>query len=305
MTFNEIQHKRILYSCLDWGSGHVSRSIGIIRELQKGNNSVFLFCSEYQKQIFEQYKLSVTYLVGDKFRFSFKGEGNFSREMLRNGLRFRKSVSKEKKLTHHLVNEYNIELVISDHCYGFYSESIPSIFITHQVQLPPRSGFLAQRIHQKWMSKFNEVWIVDNEEKRLAGQLSTPIEKSTFIGWFSRFSSREEIIEPGKIVGVVSGPEPYTEQLFNWIIEQYGNQNLVIVAPKKYENVPANVRVITGWIQADKEILSAETIISRNGYSTLMDLQFLNKKAILIPTPGQLEQDYLATLSGIENMKPE
>ncbi|MNW08839.1 hypothetical protein D3C71_2056980 [compost metagenome] len=79
-------------------------------------------------------------------------------------------------------------------------------------------------------------------------------------------------------------------------MEQYGNENLVLVSPKIYSQIPENVTLITDWLAADQEIASAETIISRNGYSTLMDLQFLNKKAVLIPTSGQLEQEYLAEL---------
>lgn len=297
MKFDEVQGKRILYSCLDWGSGHVSRSIGIIRELLKANNTVFLHCSEGQRSVFEQYELLVHYLIGEKFQFKFKGDGNFSKEMLRNGLSFRKSIRAEQKLTEILADKYQIDLVISDHCYGFYSKSRSSIFVTHQVQLPPKSGMIAQRIHRKWMSKFNKIWILDKENDRLAGELSTSLPNSSYIGWFSRFSGNEINVIPGKVVGVVSGPEPYAEQLFRKILADYRNENLVLISPKKYTNVPSDVPVVTDWKLADTEILNAETIISRNGYSTLMDLKYLNKKSILIPTPGQLEQEYLASLT--------
>jgi len=43
-------------------------------------------------------------------------------------------------------------------------------------------------------------------------------------------------------------------------------------------------------------MLETPVIISRSGYSTIMDLVRLNKSAILIPTPGQTEQEYLAKL---------
>jgi predicted glycosyltransferase len=42
----------------------------------------------------------------------------------------------------------------------------------------------------------------------------------------------------------------------------------------------------------------SEVVIARSGYSTIMDLRKLNKKAILIPTPGQTEQEYLAGFHG-------
>ena len=137
---------------------------------------------------------------------------------------------------------------------------------------------------------------MDDEQKRLAGVLSNPVPKSIYIGFYSRFQNLELSVIPNKIVGVVSGPEPYSEQFFHWIIENYGTENLILISPKVYSEVPDNVLVICEWRLADAEIASAETLISRNGYSTLMDLQFLNKKAILIPTPGQLEQEYLNSL---------
>jgi predicted glycosyltransferase len=43
-----------------------------------------------------------------------------------------------------------------------------------------------------------------------------------------------------------------------------------------------------------KAIRNAEVIVCRSGYSTLMDLYALNRKAYLLPTPGQREQIYLA-----------
>ena len=297
MNLSDVREQRILFTCLNWGSGHVARSIGLIRKLSEQGNSIFVHCSIEQKTIFEKYELPVNYLPGEKFYFRFKGDGNFVFEMLRNGFRFRKAIKKERILAESLVKKYEITLVLSDHCYGFCSSEVTSIFITHQVQLPPKSGRIAHRIHQKWLKDFSWIWIMDNEKERLAGILSNAIEKSSYIGWFSRFSDLEEVIEPNKIVGIVSGPEPYSKQLFCWILEKYGDQKLTIIASKKFMETPENVVLVTDWKQADAEILSAETIISRNGYSTLMDLKFLNKETILIPTPGQLEQEYLHTLN--------
>ena len=105
-------------------------------------------------------------------------------------------------------------------------------------------------------------------------------------------------------MGIVSGPEPYSEQFFHWILEQYGKENLTLITPRIYSEIPRHITAITDWRQADAEIASADTLISRNGYSTLMDLQFLKKKAVLIPTPGQLEQEYLSELK-MDNVNPD
>jgi len=41
-------------------------------------------------------------------------------------------------------------------------------------------------------------------------------------------------------------------------------------------------------------IAQSELVLSRSGYSTVMDLIMMNKNAILVPTPAQPEQEYLA-----------
>lgn len=292
----ELSQERILFACLDWGSGHVARSISLLKQLLRQGNQLFIYCTPAQKTLFESYEIAADYLLTEGFRFRFKGDGNFTSEMRRNAFRFLMHIKQEHVQVEKLVKEQRITIVLSDHCYGFRSEKVPSFFITHQVLLPPKAGWLAQRIHRKWMNQFDGVWIMDDPDQRLGGMLSESNEKSVYIGFYSRFREQEISVVPNKIVGIVSGPEPYSEQLFHWIMEKYGNENLVLVSPKAYSEIPGNVHVIHDWLLADREIASAETIVSRNGYSTLMDLQFLNKKAILIPTPGQLEQEYLNTL---------
>ncbi len=292
----ELSQERILFACLDWGSGHVARSISLLKQLSGQGNELVICCSEKQQSVFESVGISATYLLGSGFQFHFKGDGNFTSEMRRNAWRFSRWIKQEQKQTEKLVREYQISLVLSDHCYGFRSGEVKSIFITHQVFLPLKAGWLAQRIHRKWMNRFDEIWIMDDEVKRLAGALSEPNSKSRYIGFYSRFQDQEISVIPNKWVGIVSGPEPYSEQFFHWILEKYGKENLILISPKVYSEVPDNVIVITDWRLADVEIASAETIISRNGYSTLMDLQFLKKKSVLIPTPGQLEQEYLNSL---------
>lgn len=301
----ELSQERILFACLDWGSGHVARSIALLKQLSGQGNELIICCTENQRSVFEAYQVQGTYLPVSGFQFRFKGDGNFTSEMRRNAWRFSRWIKKEQVQTENLVKEYRISVVLSDHCYGFRSNSVRSIFITHQVSLPPKAGWIAQWIHRKWMNRFSGIWIMDDEQKRLAGSLSNPFPKSSYIGFYSRFQEQDISVVPNKIVGVVSGPEPYSEQFFYWILERYGSGNLTLISPKLYTQFPENVTaIINDWRAADAAIASAETIVSRNGYSTLMDLQFLRKKAILIPTPGQLEQEYLGELK-IENVKIE
>lgn len=299
-----LSQERILFACLDWGSGHVARSITLLRQLSEQGNELVVCCSEKQRSVFELYGIPATFVPVTGFQFRFKGDGNFTSEMRRNAWRFSRWTKEEQSRTEKYVKEYRISLVLSDHCYGFRSQDVKSVFITHQVSLPPKAGWIAQYVHRKWMNRFDEIWIMDDETKRLAGALSKANAKSTYIGFYSRFQDQPITIIPGKTVGIISGPEPYAEQFFHWIVENYGSRELTVISPKVYSEIPPHVVVISDWKLADKEIASAETIISRNGYSTLMDLQFLKKASVLIPTPGQLEQEYLAELK-IENVKIE
>lgn len=294
----DLSQERILFACLDWGNGHAARSISLLKQLSSQKNDIFICCTEKQRSVFESYQISATYLVVAGFQFRFKGNGNFTSEMRRNAWRFSRWVKEETKQVEMFVKQFRITLVLSDHCYGFRSNMARSIFITHQVSLPQKAGWIAQYIHRKWMNRFNEIWIMDHADKRVAGKLSEPNSKSSYIGFYSRFQAQEISVISNKIVGIVSGPEPYSKHFFQWILEKYGTEHLILISPERYAEVPRNVRIISDWKLADAEIASAETIISRNGYSTLMDLQFLKKKAILIPTPGQLEQEYLAGLHG-------
>ena len=295
MLPQEVSGQRILFSPLNWGSGHVARSIPLLKELLTQENDLFIWCTSAQETVYRRYGIEAVFIVKAGFSFQFKGDGNFTKEISRNAWNFMQSVRSDRKETENLVRQFSVSLIISDHVYGLCSKSIPSVFITHQVFLPPKSGWLAQTVHRKWMKKFSLIWIMDSESERLAKELSKPIEKCVYIGWYSRFKNADITLAEGKVVAVISGPEPYSEQLFREVIEKYSNaRELVIVSQRKYASLPISVRVVTDWLEADREIASAETIVSRNGYTTLMDMQFLNKKAILVPTPGQLEQEYLA-----------
>jgi len=294
----ELKGKKILYGCLDWGNGHVARSIPLIRELCDQGNSITLWCSQEQQRIFRNYDLDVQYHIAFEQDFKFTGDGNFKKEMLRNAFRWSKAMKTERKAVKAFVEANGTEMIISDHRYGLISPDVHSVFVTHQVRLPPKSGFIAQWMHKKWMKAFSEIWIMDTEEDRLAWMLSLPLfmPGANYIGHYSRFSDRQQ--QPavaGKIVAIISGPEPYAEQLYKQLLTvASGYEDWTFVSGKDYPGISHSFPVIRDWREADEAIAAAEYIVSRNGYSTLMDLTVLRKKAILIPTPGQLEQLYLA-----------
>lgn len=294
----DLHGETVLYGCLNWGSGHVARSIPLMQQLLLQGNRLVIWCTPEQRTILERYTIAAVFVEETLFTFRFRGDGNFTKEMLRNISGFRRAVLQQRKVTTLLVKQFGITTIVSDHCYGLVHPEIPSFFITHQVKLPGNSGGIAQFVHRKWMSRFRTIWIMDDADLRLAGNLSQSYPNAHYIGLYSRFSGMQKA-SGGGIVAVISGPEPYAEQLFRLIVQAAEKQHLSlsVVASQDYGmELPASICLIRDWKEADEAILKADLVISRNGYTTLMDLSVLGKQAVLIPTPGQTEQMYLTTL---------
>lgn len=301
MRPEELTGKKILYGCLDWGNGHIARSVPLILQLQSQGNHVFFMGSPEQQTVLSRYGFTGTFKELPPTGFRFKGDGNFVLEALRNVRIVSKAVRRDQERVSDYAQAHGIDLILSDHRYGVRCDTIPSVFITHQVELPPKTNPVARWIHRKWMARFNSIWIMDDEQNRLAGTLSRFVPGSCYIGHYSRFSLTNSTTESGKVVAVISGPEPYAEQFFNEMVKaaNTSQQKWTIVCSANYAaaaGLKKGTILVNNWKRADEAIASAEYVVSRNGYTTLMDLTVLQKKAILIPTPGQLEQQYLAVL---------
>ncbi len=201
-----------------------------------------------------------------------------------------------------MVEKHKINLILSDHRYGFFTKKCQSIFITHQINLPVSWHLkIIDRIHKKLIKSFDSIWILDTPDSKFAGKLSVNnyFKNVRYIGPISRFSmcKREEKIYP--LVVIISGPEPYSKLFFKqqFEIANQKKEKTIFIVPKnhptktKFEQI--EIFQSTDWLLTDTIILKAHKIISRSGYSTIMDLHFLNSEKELFPTKGQKEQEYL------------
>jgi uncharacterized protein (TIGR00661 family) len=223
-------------------------------------------------------------------------------------------IKKENRLLQEIIRKHNINGIISDNRYGLYSSEIPSVFITHQVfiQTPPIIGFLnpvllGMNLH--FIKKYDECWVPDFEgENNLSGDLShrkpLPL-NGHFIGPLSRFKSNKGQLATEykyKVLVMLSGPEPQRSILEKALDRQISKLQIksamVCGKPEILEHQTINEQLdVYSHLETEKLqslILQSEIIVSRPGYSTIMDLVALNKKAIFIPTPGQTEQIYLS-----------
>lgn len=300
----EIFEKKILISPLNWGMGHVSRCIPLIKRLKKQNNEIFIACSEIQREVFESYfHQEITYVHHEGYPFRFKGRGNFILDSVINLKKLQKRHKQELLEVYNIVDNYGIDIVISDHRYGFRSEKCTSIFMTHQLQLPlPWYLKIIQARHAKLVSKFNFQWIVDDESQRLAGKLSSNknFPNAIFIGLLSRFEDLIPSKAREKSVLIVSGPSSYYSKLFDYYNSKIKNDDieLIIGNDESFEilkNINKNVNFhnAKNWKYTDNLILNAKRIYGYCGYSTLMDIKQLGCEFNLIACPGQLEQLYL------------
>ena len=299
--------RSILVAPLDWGLGHTTRCIPIIRYLLQNGHKVTLAGNEWQRKYVENTVpgIHITHLEGYNITY---GKGSLTAALLLQLPGLLRKINKEHEW---LAAQKGYDLIISDNRYGLYTKDIPSAIMTHQLSIQTGKGDVAdallRKMHYRFLERFNETWIVDTPgEGNLAGKLSHPVilpKGGKYIGLLSQLAAPENVPDAGKhLLVLLSGPEPQRSILSAMLWQQavnYKEGNIVFVEGSDDTTAPANVPAhITHHKKVSGKLLyslitDANIIVCRSGYSTIMDLIRLHKKAILIPTPGQTEQEYL------------
>ena len=222
--------------------------------------------------------------------------------------RLRAIVKKENEWLRRFMRSDQVDVVISDNRYGLHHQDAECVFITHQLNIP--APFLRHRVNEmnrRFINSFDQCWVPDHAEMTdsLAGELSHPakgIRKAEYIGPLSRFSAFERKAADYDVLILLSGVEPQRSELERKLIAALGDGPLRVACVRGTASgprikFPENFSVI--GIANTQKLLdlvgASDNIICRSGYSTLMDLHALGRRAILVPTPGQAEQEYLAS----------
>lgn len=216
----------------------------------------------------------------------------------------------ERKWLSRVIEEKQIDAVISDNRYGLSSKKVPCIFITHQLQIQAPFKWLEhliQKINYSYINRFTECWVPDLEGTlNIAGALSHPVILPSvpvkYLGVLSRMEQVYHHSIKHKWLILVSGPEPQRTILENKIYKSLpfipGKILFAKGRPgtKGEEQVLENCTTVNHLAgnEMQKAFEESEFILSRSGYTTVMELLSMQKKALLIPTPGQTEQEYLA-----------
>jgi len=303
---------KILAAPLDWGLGHATRMTPMLRNLIENKHQLMIgvnkLTSAYLKAQFPHAEFYD--IPSYKIEYSV---GTSSLALAKVIPKMIKAKKAENEWVKDFVNNNQVDFIISDSRFGFYHSSIPSVVISHQLTLQyPKAysllGKIAQAINEKWLKPFNQIWVPDSENHNLSGNLTVNNKLNThFIGHQSRLKSQNKPNPVGKeyILCILSGPEPQRTKLENIIIKQSSTvkRQIVIIGGKPQEDKAqydiGNVKYFN-HLQDDEMavyIQNASLIISRSGYSSIMDYNTLGcRQLFLIPTPAQTEQIYLAKL---------
>lgn len=299
--------KTILVAPLHWGLGHVTRCIPIINALLKANYKVLLASDGAALLLLQKEFPTLTAIELPSYEITYPNKGeHFKWKLLWKLPNIRKAIASEKKIVEGMVAEETIDGIISDNRLGVFSKKVPTVFITHQLNvLSGNTSYFSSKIHQKIIKKFDECWVPDvdgivNLSGKL-GHLKDLNPNTKYIGPLSRFQKKELPIKYD-ILALISGPEPqrslFEEKLFE---ELKGIEKTVLLVRGVLESEQKtthqeNITTVNFMQSAELEnaINQSSIVVSRSGYTTILDLAALEKKAFFVPTPGQYEQKYLA-----------
>ncbi len=302
---------RVLVTPLDWGLGHATRVCPLIDYLRQKHEVIIAASGRGYAFLSRRYPdLLVLRVPALRLRY-MRSRALFDLGLVWIGVKLMVNYVIDRLWIGFITRHYAIDLIVSDNRFGMYSTGRKSYFIAHQLYpiFPGRMRFLEKLgmgVYHRLIRKYDVCLVPDypGEERRLAGQLSRPLPgmEVQYLGLLSRFYDVECHEKGGyDVVAMVSGIEPHRRLLIQKIINQLkDSQYRVLVVGGRpdrfFDQKIKNIRIVSHL--DDRELcaylLGAKVIIARAGYSTIMDLLTIGRSAIIIPTPGQTEQEYIA-----------
>jgi uncharacterized protein (TIGR00661 family) len=302
-------HMRMVFGVCSWGLGHATRTLPIIRRLIEEGDEVTVVSSGRALRMLKQE-------LGETSSFAeledYRPPNTLNPSLLALGTLLRApshvmAMDREHDFVKKLLMEQKVDVIFSDNRFGFYSRHRPSFFMTHQLRILNPLGLrileYATEIYNRWfLKRCTGVLVPDFEEDGLAGRLAHGLsiirkKELNYVGVLSEFKYHPAVQDVDVFVSI-SGPEPQRSAFENLVRRQLnGFHGKAVTSLGKPEDNGQKKPDLKGYLARGEreELLNrAKIVVARSGYSTLMDLCALRKKGLLIPTPGQLEQEYLA-----------
>ncbi|PUZ26642.1 conserved hypothetical protein [Chitinophaga costaii] len=301
---------KILIVPLDWGLGHATRDIPIIHELLNAGCTVLIAAEGKHAALLSQEFPQLTILPLRGYRIAYAQKGKFfGLKIIQQIPQILSAIRNERRWLRALLKTHQVDAVISDNRFGLYHKDFPTVIISHQLLIKTPYGGWPERwlkaLNYRYIRKYRHCWVPDYAgANNLSGELSHPHPlppNVQYLGCLSRFELQENVPQQYDLLVLISGPEPQRTNLENLVLSQIRHLPIkaLIVSGKpgtpEMTQVSDSVQQVNHMnaTQLNEAMQAAAMVLSRSGYTTLMDLTKLNKKAILVPTPGQSEQVYL------------
>lgn len=316
MNFDS-ENKTILIAPLNWGLGHATRCIPIIKALMENNFTPIIASDGIALQLLgkEFPYLKTLELPSYQIEYARNGD-NFKWKLIKSLPRMLEAITEEKKIVKKWIKKYGIDGIISDNRLGVFHKDIPSIFLTHQLNvLTGNTTWFTSKMHQHIIKKYTACWVPDvNSELNLSGKLGHLDNNLLKVNYLGPLSRMQKMALPMlyDLMIILSGPEPQRGLLEAHLTEEVKRFDGKVVFIKgiiEKQQKKEQIGNVTYYNfmktnQLEHTFNESEKVLCRSGYTTIMDLVKLNKKAFFIPTPGQYEQLYLAEKLQEEGLVP-
>ncbi|MBX2917297.1 MAG: hypothetical protein KF856_18670 [Cyclobacteriaceae bacterium] len=297
----------VFVAVLNWGLGHATRSIPVIKQLLQRNIPVTIGSDGAALDLLKQEFPALRFVELPPNRVIYPAHGSLMLNLITQLPHIQKAIRQEHRQVQELIVQLQFTHIISDNRYGCYSDKIPTVIITHQLRLLfsgvwSLGATIINATLKSALEKFTFVWVPDFGPMGITQPFTTNVNiPHRFVGMLSRFTHSTSQPDDSLILGLVSGPENQRTLFEQALLSQLTKLMRPSVIVRGLTHA-ADVRVQNGVelinhlpaTELEELMVNASVIIARSGYSTIMDLFSLGKQqVILVPTPGQTEQEYL------------
>ncbi|MBN2065603.1 MAG: glycosyltransferase [Candidatus Thermoplasmatota archaeon] len=302
---------KIIYAICSWGLGHATRSLPVMRKiLDEGHELTIISYGRSLNLLKKELGDAADYHdVPDYPMLLSENARQFMAKSVVYWPMFIARMEAGLQRLQNILKKRPYDRIISDGRYDMYSRSIPSFFISHQMRImnPLRMRMFetgSETFNLFFFKRFCGTIVPDYKEDSLSGDLSHQLRKIDenklhYVGVLSDFKKKAMKKDIDYLVSI-SGPEPQRTMFENTLYEQIddldGNVVITLGKSEKQEAFNQKNAQTYSFVPKDKReslLNRARLVISRSGYSTMMDLAVIGAKALMVPTPGQIEQEYL------------
>lgn len=310
-------NKKLLIAPLNWGLGHAARCIPIIEALLEHYYTPVIASDGAALALLRKEYPDLEYVILPSYNITYAKQGKRLKwKLLFSAPKIVRAIYLEHQALKRILITHKIDGIISDNRFGLHHKGLPSVFITHQLRvLSGSTTWLSTALHQRIIKKFDICWVPDYSDKpNLSGRMGHVDQLGLNVKHIGPLSRFQKLTMPYEyeVMILLSGPEPQRGILERQLLstfKAYQGEVLFVRGVIEKEQTCDISKHMTLYnymtsSQLEKALNASKLVVARSGYTTIMDLEKLEKKAFFIPTPGQPEQEYLATLMLENNWAP-